>query len=161
MYLKTKLTLLFFNLFIFLFAQNPDVTPQDDIYIKTIFNIQDYASGNNTYDIAFVALEVKNDIDRNNYKIRHTKADGSIDERHLRQSPSPNAPMNYITSTPPDYSSRADSPDLLLAGTEIYVVDGFSSEGFDMMNATGGNGHLIMHNILGGSITNKHFARCW
>lgn len=159
--MKIKLTLLFFNLFIFVFSQNPDVTPQDDIYIKTIFNIQDYASGNNTYDIAFVALEVKNDIDRNNYKIRHTKANGSVDERYLRQSPSPNAPMNYVTSTPPDYSSRTDSADLLYADTDIYIVNGLSSEGYDMMNAAGGNGHSIMHAILGGAIANKHFARCW
>jgi len=29
------------------------------------------------------------------------------------------------------------------------------------MNGTGGYGYAIMHDILGGSITNKHFARCW
>lgn len=159
--MKTKLTLLFFNLFIFLYAQNPDATPQDDIYIKTIFNLQDYASGNNTYDIAFVAIEVKNDIDRNNYKIRHTEADGSIDERHLRQSPNPHFLMKYVSSTPPDYSTRTDSPDLLFAGTEIYAIDGFSSEGYDILNGSSGYGYSMMHDILGGVITNKHFARCW
>jgi len=159
--MKIKLTLLFFNLFIFVFSQNPDVTPQDDIYIKTIFNIQDYASGNNTYDVAFVALEVKNDIDRNNYKIRYMDANGSSHERYFRQNTSPSVPMNYVSSTPPDYSNRPNSPDLLYAGTQIYALDGFSSEGYDIMNGTGGYGYAIMHDILGGSITNKHFARCW
>ena len=57
--MKTKLLFLFIALCLFANSQNPDATPQDDIYIKTIFNLQNYASGNNTYDIAFVAIEVK------------------------------------------------------------------------------------------------------
>ena len=69
--------------------------------------------------------------------------------------------MKYISSTPPDYSSQINSSDLLFGGTQIYEVDGFSSEGYDIMNGTGGYGYSIMHDILGGSITNKHFARCW
>ena len=69
--------------------------------------------------------------------------------------------MKYISSTLPDYSSQINSSDLLFGGTQIYEVDGFSSEGYDIMNGTGGYGYSIMHDILGGSITNKHFARCW
>lgn len=108
-----------------------------------------------------MTIEVKNDIDRNNYKIRYTDANGSSHERYFRQNTSPSVPMNYVSSTPPDYSNRPSSPDLHYAGTQIYAVDGFSSEGYDIMNGTGGYGYAIMHDILGGSITNKHFARCW
>ncbi len=37
--MKTKLLFLFIALCLFANSQNPDATPQDDIYIKTIFNL--------------------------------------------------------------------------------------------------------------------------
>lgn len=159
--MKTKLTLLLINLCLCAYSQHPHAIPEDDIYIKTIFNIQDYASGGNTHDIAFIAIEVKNDIDRNNYKIRYTNANGETHERYFRQNTAPSTPMNFVASTPPDYSVRENSSDLLPADTEIYIVNGISSKGYDILNGTGGYGYFMVHDILGGAITNKHFSRCW
>jgi hypothetical protein len=43
----------------------------------------------------------------------------------------------------------------------MYIVNGISSEGYDILNGVGGYGYSIVHDILGGQITNKHFSRCW
>ena len=39
--MKTKLTLLLINLCLCAYSQHPHAIPEDDICIKTIFNIQD------------------------------------------------------------------------------------------------------------------------